>query len=81
MDSHSYKSVFVVFVDGLHQRIEIVDTTGDPQFPAMRKLNIQNGDAFVLVYSVTDIESFRTATALSEIILELKGTDYNKQSR
>ncbi|KAL4624472.1 ras-related protein Rap-1b-like [Arapaima gigas] len=53
-------------------RIEIMDTSGSYSFPAMRKLCIRNSDAFALVYSVDDPESFEEVQRLREEILELK---------
>ncbi|XP_045211662.2 ras-related protein Rap-2c-like [Mercenaria mercenaria] len=50
--------------------IDILDTSGSYQFPAMRKLAIATGDAFVLVYSVTNAESFETVKSLREEIKE-----------
>ena len=50
--------------------VDILDTAGDNQFPAMRRLSIQNAQAFLLVYSITDEISFEvlknTLTEISE---------------
>lgn len=54
--------------------IDILDTSGSHQFPAMRKLAIATGDAFVLVYSVTNAESFDTVKALRDEIKEHKSS-------
>uniref|UniRef100_A0A8D0GPY2 RHES protein n=1 Tax=Sphenodon punctatus TaxID=8508 RepID=A0A8D0GPY2_SPHPU len=53
-------------------KVEILDTSGSYSFPAMRKLSIQNSDAFALVYAVDDAESFECIKTLREEILEVK---------
>ncbi|MBN3323353.1 RAP1B protein, partial [Atractosteus spatula] len=60
-------------IDGTRIRIEIMDTSGSYSFPAMRKLCIRDGDAFALVYSIEDPDSFAEVRRLREEILELKG--------
>uniref|UniRef100_A0A3P9M5P4 Uncharacterized protein n=2 Tax=Oryzias TaxID=8089 RepID=A0A3P9M5P4_ORYLA len=52
--------------------INIIDTSGSYSFPAMRKLSIQTGDAFALVYSVDDPDSLETVKRLRDEIIELK---------
>ncbi|KAG8446113.1 hypothetical protein GDO86_013834 [Hymenochirus boettgeri] len=58
---------------GTQVKIEILDTSGSYEFPAMRKLNMQSGDAFALIYTVDDPESFENVKRLREEILETKG--------
>ncbi|RVE69328.1 hypothetical protein OJAV_G00076520 [Oryzias javanicus] len=52
--------------------INIIDTSGSYSFPAMRKLSIQNGDAFALVYAVDDPDSLEAVKRLRDEILEFK---------
>ena len=59
-------------IDGSKLDIDILDTSGSFQFPAMRKLAIATGDAFVLVYSVDNPDSFETVKELREEIKEHK---------
>ncbi|NXB55595.1 RHES protein, partial [Struthidea cinerea] len=59
-------------VCGATVKVEILDTSGSYSFPAMRKLSIQNSDAFALVYAVDDAESFESVKSLREEILEVK---------
>ncbi|XP_063790800.1 GTP-binding protein Di-Ras2-like [Pseudophryne corroboree] len=57
----------------LQLRIEIVDTSGSYQFPAMQKLRIQQGDAFALVFSLAQPDSFQEVERLREEIVQIKG--------
>ncbi|XP_077381433.1 rasd family member 4 [Festucalex cinctus] len=63
-------------VGGVKITVEILDTSGSYSFPAMRKLSIQNSDAFALVYAVDDPESLETVKSLREEILEIKEDKY-----
>ena len=61
-----------LLMEGSKLDIDILDTSGSYEFPAMRKLAIATGDAFVLVYSVDNTASFETVKELREEIKEHK---------
>lgn len=52
--------------------LQIVDTTGSYQFPAMLRLNISKAHAFIMVYSVTSRQSLEELRPTWENILEIK---------
>lgn len=56
----------------IHLTLDILDTSGAYEFPAMRALSISSADAFVLVYDVTDATTFEEARALRDQIHETK---------
>lgn len=51
-------------------KVDILDTAGDNQFPAMRRLSIANAHAFLLVYSISEPESFQIIQQCIEEIRE-----------
>ncbi|XP_050515404.1 ras-related protein Rap-2b isoform X2 [Diabrotica virgifera virgifera] len=59
-------------VAGVHLTLDILDTSGAYEFPAMRALSISSADAFILVYDVTDSGTFEEARALRDQIHETK---------
>ncbi|KAG7248813.1 hypothetical protein CRUP_030879 [Coryphaenoides rupestris] len=59
-------------VGGATVTVEILDTSGSYSFPAMRRLSIQQSDAFALVYAVDDPESLQAVKRLQAEILAVK---------
>ena len=50
----------------------IYDTAGSDQFPAMKRLAISNGEAFVVLYAVDNRLSFEEAKKICAQVFELK---------
>ena len=53
--------------------LQITDTTGSHQFPAMQRLSISKGHAFILVYSITSRQSLEELKPIYDVICEVKG--------
>lgn len=53
--------------------LQITDTTGSHQFPAMQRLSISKGHAFILVYSITSRQSLEELKPIFEEIIQIKG--------
>lgn len=59
-------------VSGVRLTLDILDTSGAYEFPAMRTLSMQSADAFILVYDITDANSFTEVRTLRDQIHETK---------
>ncbi|XP_035667334.1 ras-related protein Rap-2c-like [Branchiostoma floridae] len=66
---------FLQLPDGNMHCIEILDTGGTHQFPAMQELNIKTAHGFIIVYSIDDAESFKEAHKLRKLVVNVKGTE------
>ncbi|XP_071453309.1 ras-related protein Rap-2c isoform X2 [Hetaerina americana] len=55
--------------------LEILDTAGTEQFASMRDLYIKNGQGFVVVYSLTNHQTFQDIKSMRELITRVKGSD------
>eukprot|EP00095_Tigriopus_kingsejongensis_P000278 maker-scaffold329_size204955-snap-gene-1.28 protein:Tk00278 transcript:maker-scaffold329_size204955-snap-gene-1.28-mRNA-1 annotation:"gtp-binding protein di-ras2" len=64
-------------LEGTSLKVDILDTAGDAQFPAMRRLSISSAHAFLLVYSQTDPTSFIGVRQRFEEIKEQR-SDYQE---
>lgn len=53
--------------------LQITDTTGSHQFPAMQRLSISKGHAFILVFSITSRQSLEELKPIFSEITEIKG--------
>lgn len=53
--------------------LQVTDTTGSHQFPAMQRLSIQKGHAFILIYSVTSKKSLMDLKLIYDDIIDVKG--------
>jgi small GTP-binding protein len=56
-------------------QVDILDTAGDMQFPAMRRLSIATAHAFLLVYATTSASSFESIKHCFEEVREQRA-DY-----
>ncbi|XP_011860274.1 PREDICTED: ras-related protein Rap-1-like [Vollenhovia emeryi] len=61
-------------VSGNQLTLDILDTSGSYEFPAMRNLSINSADAFILVYDVNDSTTFLEVRTLRTQIIKTKGT-------
>lgn len=55
--------------------LEILDTAGTEQFASMRDLYIKNGQGFVVVYSLTNHQTFQDIKLMKELITRVKGSE------
>ncbi|KAJ9595155.1 hypothetical protein L9F63_013563, partial [Diploptera punctata] len=60
-------------VAGVSLALDILDTSGANEFPAMRALSMSSADAFILVYDVNDASTFEEVRVLRDHIHETKG--------
>ena len=62
-------------VDNAPSVLEILDTAGTEQFASMRDLYIKNGQGFVIVYSITSLQTFQDIKTMKDQIMRVKGID------
>lgn len=53
--------------------LQVTDTTGSHQFPAMQRLSIQRGHAFILIYAINDKKSLPQLKPIYDEIIDIKG--------
>ena len=51
--------------------LQITDTTGSHQFPAMQRLSISKGHAFILVFSISSRQSLEELKTILELVNEV----------
>lgn len=62
-------------IDGQWCILDVLDTAGQEEFSAMREQYMRKGDAFLLVYSVTDRASYLNIRHFHTLILRVKDKD------
>ncbi|KAK8399514.1 hypothetical protein O3P69_003536 [Scylla paramamosain] len=62
-------------IEGETLILDLLDTSGSHQFPAMRELAIRQSDAFLLVYAIDNIASWEVLATLREEIVRLRGAE------
>ncbi|XP_045618221.1 ras-related protein Rap-2b [Procambarus clarkii] len=60
-------------IEGETLILDLLDTSGTHQFPAMRELAIRQSDAFLLVYTIDDVASWELLSTFREEIVRLRG--------
>jgi GTPase KRas protein len=69
----SYRKQCVI--DGEDALVDILDTAGQEEFSAMREQYMLRGEGFLLVYSITDRDSFDSINAYHQQILRVKDSE------
>lgn len=64
-----------VAIDNEVALLDILDTAGQEEYSAMREQYMRTGEGFLLVYSVTERESFNELNSFHQQILRVKDTD------
>ncbi|XP_022240780.1 ras-related protein M-Ras-like isoform X2 [Limulus polyphemus] len=62
-------------IDGQWCVLDVLDTAGQEEFSAMREQYMRKGDGFLLVYSVTDNQSYENIHNFHTQILRVKDRD------
>lgn len=66
-------------IDGRECAIEILDTAGTEQFTALKELYMRSGNAFILVFSLTQIGSVNELGPLRDQIIRMKGIEVSSE--
>lgn len=66
-----------IVLDGQNVQIDILDTAGQEDYAGIRDAYLRSGEGFLIVFSITDPESFSAIDDLREQIIRVKGGDVN----
>ena len=58
---------------GVEIKVDLLDTAGKLEFPAMERLYIATGDGFVLVFDITEPASLKRIVEIMRQIVEQRG--------
>ncbi|XP_050723666.1 ras-related protein Rap-2b-like [Eriocheir sinensis] len=62
-------------IEGETLILDLLDTSGSHQFPAMRALAIRQSNAFLLVYAIDNAGSWDLITTLRDEIMKIRGSE------
>jgi len=62
-------------IDGESGLLDILDTAGQQEFTAMREQYMRSGEGFVIMYSITDRQSFREVSQAKKQIERLRRSE------
>ena len=74
MFADSYRKQCVI--DDEVALLDVLDTAGQEEYSAMREQYMRTGEGFLLVYSITDRQSFEEIMTFQQQILRVKDKDY-----
>ncbi|KAI0279293.1 ras protein [Russula aff. rugulosa BPL654] len=63
------------FIDGVETLVDVLDTAGQEEFSAMREHYMLDGEGFLLVYSITERDSFKMIESYHQQILRVKDSE------
>ncbi|KAJ3441909.1 ras-like protein [Anaeramoeba flamelloides] len=61
-----------ITVDAKSTFLDILDTAGQEEYSSMEDIYFKNGDGFIIVYSITNSQSFRKINEIRESLLMVK---------
>ncbi|ODV85912.1 hypothetical protein CANARDRAFT_185919, partial [[Candida] arabinofermentans NRRL YB-2248] len=64
---------FQTTVDGIEASLDILDTAGQEEYSSMRDLYMKTGEGFLLVFSLTDRNTFEEISTFYNQIMRVKG--------
>jgi GTPase KRas protein len=74
IDADSYRKQCVI--DEEVALLDVLDTAGQEEYSAMREQYMRTGEGFLLVYSITNRQSFEEILTFQQQILRVKDKDY-----
>ncbi|KAK2567987.1 GTP-binding protein Rit1 [Acropora cervicornis] len=73
--SHCFLDYHDPTIDGESGLLDILDTAGQQEFTAMREQYMRSGEGFVIMYSITDRQSFREVSQAKKQIERLRRSE------
>ena len=75
IDAYKRANLFLTLFSYKTCLLDILDTAGQEEYSVLRDKYTRTGDCFLIIYSVTDEESFKQASSLYDFLKRVKATD------